>query len=380
MDLGALLGGGRREPAECVLRVGHAGQEITELYPYLTEVRVDTARDRAGTASLVFESRRDESGHWLVQDAGVFAPWEPVVVTAAFGSTTEEVLRGYVRQVAAGYPEDPGATTVTVTVQDDSLALDREQVRTVWGGEAPTTDQGILASILGKHGLALDPESATGQSGLVLNQNATDARFLAERAAANGFELIFDRGSVYFGPMRVDGERQPTIKVYAGPDTNCLRFDVSADGHQPEQVAFDAAAESGAGSVEHVVAPTVAPLGTTPATGPDAGLPPFVWRLDRLGGASVEQTTARAEGRANELAMRVRAEGELEGTCYGHVLRIGRPVGVDGVGEWLGGTYYVDAVRHRFGDDGYHMAFTLLRNAYGDDLAGLGGSALAGLL
>ena len=63
------------------------------------------------------------------------------------------------------------------------------------------------------------------------------------------------------------------------------------------------------------------------------------------------------------------ANGELDGSLYGHVLRIGEPVGVDGVGERYSGTYYVDAASHRFDVNGYKVTFRLLRNAYGDDLS-----------
>ncbi len=52
---------------------------------------------------------------------------------------------------------------------------------------------------------------------------------------------------------------------------------------------------------------------------------------------------------------------------------------VDGVGEWLAGVYYVDRVQHRFSMDGYRQSFTVLRNAYGDNVPA-GASPLAGIL
>jgi phage protein D len=377
MGLLDFLSAKHREPAECVITVD--GTEITDLYPFLMEARVETSRKDPWVATLQFESRRDETGKWLVQDAGVFRPWAPIVVEAAFGSSREEVMRGYVKQVDADYPEDPGTTTVTVHCQDDSLALDREHVRKPWGADVPTTDQAILAEILAGHGLAPHPESGAGLANLILNQNETDVRFLRKRAEANGYELIFEQGTVYFGPLRVDAEPQETILVYAGPDTHCFRFSVKADGHQPEQVAFDVAAEEGAERIEQVVPPDLPLMGTEPAESSGEGLKDFVWRLDRQGTTNEEELLARAQGKANELALKVKAEGELDGSRYGHVLRVGQPVGVDGVGEWLGGIYYVDKVTHLFNEQGYRQTFTLLRNAYGDNLAA-GVSLLAGVL
>ncbi|MDQ6966566.1 MAG: hypothetical protein Q9M23_06560, partial [Mariprofundaceae bacterium] len=69
----------------------------------------------------------------------------------------------------------------------------------------------------------------------------------------------------------------------------------------------------------------------------------------------------------------------LDGSLYGHVLRVAEPVGVDGVGSWLGGVYYVDAVSHKFDYNGYRQSFTLLRNAYGDNLPSVVGSALSAI-
>jgi hypothetical protein len=379
MGLLDLLSAKFREPAECIIKVGPAGEEITDLYPFLVEVAVDAAREGPAVATLRLETRRDEQGQWLVQDSGVFAPWEPIVIEAAFGATTEEVMRGFIREVKASYPEDSGETTVTVQCQDDSLQLDREHVREVWGGDVPTTDQVIVSTILANYGLTPDPSNGAGQSNLTLNQDETDIAFLRRRAEANGYDLLFFQGRVYFGSMQLDAEPQETIMVYAGEATNCLRFDVSDDGHQADQVSFDRAETSGEGTVSETVQPDLPLLGNEPATGQGAGLAEFSWRMSRQDGLSEDEWMARAQRRADELSLRVKADGELDGSLYGHVLRVGQPVGVDGVGDRYGGVYFVDSVRHVFNPEGYRQRFSLLRNAYGDNLSA-GGGLLSGVL
>src|SRR5262245_54570110 len=124
MGLGSLLSSLPREAAECAIKVGRGGAEITDLYPFLVEARVECSRREAWVATLRFESRRDERGRWDVQDARVFKPWEPITIEAVFGRAREEVMRGFVRTVRADYPEDQGATGVVVECQDASLALD----------------------------------------------------------------------------------------------------------------------------------------------------------------------------------------------------------------------------------------------------------------
>lgn len=364
-----LFSGAQREPAGCVVKVGIAQLEITDLYPFLIGVDIECSRTDAWSATLTFESRRDEQGQWAVQDSGVLLPWEPILIEASFGSRSEEIFRGYIREVSASYPEEAGAATVTVECQDESIVLDRNHVRQSWGeAEVPTTDGLIFQQIVARNALLPHPESGQGLSGLHLFQDATDIWFLRDRAEANGYELIFAGGMVYFGPMRLSGEPQPTILVYAGRDTNCLRFDVRADGHQPEKVAYEVAATEGTGTQERTVEPDIPLLGPEPASGGGPGLPEYVWRLRRQGTVDEAELTARAQAKANELSLRVRGDGELDGTLYGHVLRVGELVPVDGVGERLNGLYYVDTVSHHFSTDGYRQSFRVLRNAYGDNV------------
>ena len=376
----SLLSDRLREPAECVIRIGTSGQEITDFYPFLMEVTVDTTRDSPAVATLKFETRRDENGQWLIQDAGILAPWEPIVIEAAFGSTTEEVMRGYIREIKADYPEDACETTVTVECQDESIKLDREHMRCVWGGDAPTSDRIIVSAILANHNLTLDPQSGDGQSELVINQDDTDIKFLRKRAESNGYELLFRKEKVYFGHMRLDASPQETIMVYAGTGTHCYRLSIQDDGHKPDKVAFERAQTDGAGVVTEVVESDLPLLGSESTDSSGRGLNDFTWRMTRQGGMSETEWLARAQKKANELSLKVKGEGELDGSLYGHVLRVGEPVGVDGVGERYGGIYYVDTVRHQFNMEGYRQTFTLLRNAYGDNLGSGAGSLLSGIL
>lgn len=378
-----LLSEKERQPAECVISVD--GAEITDLYPLLLELTVDTSRSEAATATLTFETRRDEHGRWTVQDADLLVPWARIVVSAAFGSRIEEIMRGYIREVSLETPTDAGAARVKVECQDDSIRLDREHRRETWGTEEmPSSDTLLLSEILMPYGLNPAPENASGQDRIVgLAQDDTDVKVLKARADFNGYELIVRDGLVYFGPMRLTADPQDTILVYAGSDTNCLSLSVRADGHQADAVAYDAPAESGDATTPETVYPDLPLLGTTHADSSSAGLEEFVWRMSAEAGADAERLRTLAQQKANDLDIhRVQGEGELDGTLYGHVLLPGLTVGVDGLGEWLSGIYYVDSVSHSFTTNGYRQRFRLLRNAYGDNLASVSGlaGAVAGVL
>ena len=374
----APAGGERiRDPVECVITVNE--QAITEFYPYLREVRVKLSRSAAATCTLVFDSIRTETGEWLIQDAGVFLPWRSIRIDARFGDRTEEVLRGVIRQVRAENPPDMSASTVTVEGQDESLTLDREHVRRPRSTAAePKSDGDIAAEIAQEKGFDADTEA--GLTNRTLSQDGTAVKLLKERAEANGFEFFVRAGTLHFRPPQLDGDPQPTIMVYAGLATNCLRFTTTFDGHMPDEVRVLRAAETGTGEDDHTIAPDLPLLGTDSVTSEGAGAP-FVWVLQQPGGATPEEATARAQAAANQNAWKLAAEGELDGVLYGHVLLSHQVVAVDGVGETYGGRYYVDEVEHKFSLDGYRQTFKLLRNAIGQEPAPAGGgSPVAGVM
>ena len=365
-----------REPAECIVTID--GEEMADLYPFLSGLTVETSRNQAAVATLQFESRRDENGQWSVQDAGILRTWAAIVIEAAFGDTTEEIMRGFIREINADYPED-GNAIVTVECQDESISLDRQHRRKNWGGDAATTDEEIVREILSGYALSPHMDNGSGQSSIVVNQDEPDASFLRKRAEANGYELVFNQGEVYFGPWRVDAEPQATIMVYAGSATNCNSFTVENDGHQPDAVSFDTAFSEGDGVNSNTITSDLPLMGTETADSSSSGLGDFVWTMSREGIQDEVAATALAQKKANELSMKIKAKGVLDGTVYGRVLRVAEPVGVDGVGDWLGGIYYVDAVSHKFDHTGYTQGFELMRNAFGDNLDS-GGSVLSAIL
>ncbi|MCP3953165.1 MAG: hypothetical protein GY697_13245, partial [Desulfobacterales bacterium] len=155
------------------------------------------------------------------------------------------------------------------------------------------------------------------------------------------------------------------IMVYAGNTSNCLDFSVRYDGHKPDEVNIVRAADTGTEIEEHTVSPDLSLLGETAADSTSRGLSPFVWTMQQPAGATLSEAQARAQAKANEMAWKIVATGELDGAKYEHVLLTHKTVTVDGIGDYYGGGYYVDEVRHQFAGEGYRQKFRLLKNATG---------------
>lgn len=354
-----------RQPVEC--RITIDGEEISDFYRWLREVRVDRSRGAAGTAALIFDTVRGEDGEWLVQDSELFRPWRAVAVEAVFGDHAEPVMRGFIRDLEVDNPDDMGAAKVTVNVQDDTLMLDRTHRRRPWSTrDAPRTDGEIAAAIAGEYGL--DAETEEGLTNAALSQDETDIAFLRRRAEANGFELFVDDGVLHFHPPRLQEGDQPAILVYAGSATNCVSVAFAFDGHKPDAVrVVRADAETpAANAVIHY--PDLPLLGREPASSAGSGQSDFTWDLQRPSGATDEEVAAKAVAAANDNAWKVSGDGELDGALYANVLAPYATVIIDGVGDTYGGRYYVADVRHRFALEGYTQAFRLIRNAIGQDV------------
>ncbi len=352
-----------RDPVECKIIVD--GQEVSEFYSYLAEAKVMITRKGAAVAILLFDSIRKENGEWLIQDAGVFVPWKPITILAKFGSDEKEVMRGYIKGVKADSPQDMGSANVRITCQDESIRLDRDHIRTVRSTvDDPQSDGAIISGIASEMNLQAEVEE--GLVNEALNQDATTISFIRTRAEANGYEFYVRDGTLHFHGIKLEGDPQPPILVYAGDTTNCISFAAHYDGHKPDKVRVITAASEGTENQEDIVEPDLNLLGSQAANSADAGLTDFIWTMQTPSGATREEVLARAQAAANENAFKIKAEGELDGAMYGHVLLPHLTVTVDGVGSDYGGTYYVDQVEHIFTQDGYRQKFKLLRNAIGE--------------
>jgi hypothetical protein len=355
-----------RAPAQCIIRVD--GAEITDFYAYLKELRVDMSRRAATVATLVFDTMRDENGQWLIQDAGLFRPWKEIELVAEFDpGHTETIMHGYIKDVRADLPQEKSAASVTITAQDDSILLDRVQGQGQESDEDTPMSDGQVVTRLVSAVPTLAVDADQGMTVTQLNRNSPPVQLIRERADANGFEFHVRDGIVYFKAQQLTGAaQQPTIMLYAGRATNCLSFAVHFDGHLPDQVRITRAADSGSDNEEETFSPDLPLFGTTPVGSDAMGLEPYVHDLQQISDTSWEEARVQAQARANEYAWKVIAEGELDGSLYGHVLLTHQTVAVDGAGEIDDGIYYVDEVTHRFSVDGYRQQFKLIRNATGE--------------
>lgn len=368
-----------RQPAGCVIESA-PGQAMTWLYPMITEVKVETSRKEAATATITCEARVDENGEWLIQDNKSMAVNETIIISSRFSAfETAPVFEGYILRISPSYPNDRGAAKVVIECRDNTILLDRNFRKETWPADTLMDDVTFVRQMAMENGLTPDPDNENGPTTFTYTQNDTDIAFMNQRACQNGFEFYVRGKSVYYGPMRLSADPQPTIKIYAGKRTNCVNFEVSQDAHHADTLSLETAPQTGNTHELRTVRSDLDLMGRDPAKNPGAPLGENHWFMRQSRTPNTDDAEHMAQTLINEDAMSITATGELDGSLYGHVLQFGLPVGVNGAGDRNDGRYYVDSVDHIFSASGYKQKFTLLRNALGNDLPSVG-SKLAGVI
>jgi phage protein D len=247
--------------------------------------------------------------------------------------------------------------------------MDRNCRRVTWDEGRESLD--IIREIIAPYGLTLQTDlSSTPLDSR--HQNKTDYRFIRELAEENNYEwYLRDRqGGVrelYYGPPRASAQASGNkLMIHAGRQTNCMSFNVSYDGYQPDRIRVSTAPLSGDEIEQASEAPGLQLFGNRGADSSDSGLEDFEWCLPPGDGNNQETAQASAQGEAEERSFKLKATGRLDGTAYGGLLLPGTVVEVGGSGA-NNGKWYVDSATHSFDASGYHVDFTLIRNAAAGD-------------
>ncbi len=345
----------------------------------LRSVHVTETDDERSVFSLTFDAGR--SGPTAGFDAPLLTG-SPVgvgarvalVVTAGVLPTV--LMDGIVTTVGLTPGDEPGSATLTVTGEDVSLLLDREEKDAEWPA---LDDYPQVLAVLGPYAadgivpLAVPPADMDPPLPVerVPTQHGTDLAHLTMLAQRHGYVAYVVPGpapgtsSFYWGPPVRVGVPQPAVSVDLGPVTNVVAPPTfRTDALSPEKVEGSVQDPStGAATSVTATSSLRVPLATEPLWATHSG----DLRTTRLreSGTSTTSAMARAQARMDRSVDAVVGEGELDGARYGGVLRPRGLVGMRGAGYSHDGLWYVRRVEHRLGRGSYRQAFTIAREGYG---------------
>ena len=311
---------------------------------------------------------RPDGGGWTVLDDDTFARLAKVSLRVRVGNTRETLIHAYVVETSVSFSAQPGQSVLTVVAMDPTVLMNLEEKVKPWPDMA---DSDIASAIFGDYGFTpqiRDSQPARSDNEHRVMQRGTDIQFLTHLARRNGCECYVETGASgevegHFHPPDVQQAPQGVLTLNMGEATNVSSFSVRNDMLRPVTVAARGLeVESGSDQPAESQSQSGGELGSGAAVASDR---PRKILLAGTGLAKASELQTAAQAVVDRSAWSILAEGELNASTYGGVLRAKRPVTVRGAGRAFSGTYYVHRVLHTFTSEGYSQRFSLRRNALG---------------
>lgn len=347
------------------------------------EITVEQRVDAAWEASATYPLRVDAGGAWIGADEPwmqPFARWRVEIRVA--GKPWVPLIDGSVVSRKSPRSPEPGRSTLTLVVQDDSVLLNREHGTETLEG----TLKEVVERLFDHEAIATTdveaPETGGGDGSTPYTQrrgsNMQLLRQLARQADMHAYVLPGERPGESVGCFKAfptEPGDLPTLYLL-GPERNLDDFSVDGDHQGPARAHASslsfadksiATAETGQGDFQ-LLGDEPAPAGSREAS----ILAPPAW-------GGVTDPTTRATAAARRASRATEASGSVRTSAYAGVLRPYEAVRVAGVKDTESGTYVVRSVTHFLGRSEYTQRFTLVRDAVSAP-AGAGPSIPGGIV
>jgi phage protein D len=271
----------------------------------------------------------------------------------------------------ATFANQPGNSILNVVAMDPTVLMNLKQVVKPWPNRS---DSDVAQEIFSAPEYGFTPIVDTTnwrrqENEQTMIQRGTDIQFLQELARRNGFEVYIETNGAtgviegHFHAPRLDLPPQGVLSVNMRDATNVNSFNARFDMLRPSSVqTTNLDVESRQPQQSQVTSSRSTTLGQQTAL---TSQQQRVVLPTQTGLARTGEQQPYAQALADESALAITAEGELNTVAYGAVMRAKRPIAVRGAGKQFSGTYYVERVLHVLTADSYKQNFTLRRNALG---------------
>ncbi|HEU4837452.1 MAG TPA: hypothetical protein VFS90_23685 [Pyrinomonadaceae bacterium] len=314
----------------------------------------------------------DGCAGWSFVDDDIFKRLAKIQIKVAVGSGREETLiNANIIETNATFANQPGSSILNVVAMDPTVLMNLRQVVKAWPNRS---DSDIAREIFSSSKYNFTPivdntNWRRQENEQTMIQRGTDIQFLQELARRNGFEVYIETNGQsgviegHFHAPRLNLPPQGVLSVNMRDATNVNSFNARFDMLRPATVeTTNLDIESLDTQQSQVNRSTSTTLGDETALGSEEQR---VVLPAQTGLARTGEQQPFAQGLADESALAITADGELNTVAYGAVMRAKRPIAVRGAGRQFSGTYYVERVLHVLTADSYKQNFTLRRNALG---------------
>ncbi|MFO7170226.1 MAG: hypothetical protein DIU80_019550 [Chloroflexota bacterium] len=345
-----------------------APQEVIDA---LTSVQITSGGQRSAF-QLTFSVSKRSLLQTTLLPAGYFDPIVTrVVVIVTLNGVPHVLMDGLVTRQESAPSNEPGQSTLTVTGEDLSVAMNVVQVKRQFPAMPEVAQIYLVLAPYAAFGivpLVVPPFVTTVKTPLdqADTQTVTDLEYLQQLAARCGYVFYVEPGPAplssiaYFGPDIRIPVPQPALTVNSDAHTNVESISFSLDG-----LAKKILVPTVLDPVTRKV-PIPIPLPNINVFRPPLGLRPTpparVEFPDDLANLPPDEAAKRIIGKLSQSAEAISASGSLDVLRYGHILRARQIVGVRGAGLAYDGMYYVNSVTHTIKRGEYKQSFSLVRD------------------
>jgi hypothetical protein len=340
----------------------------------LQSVQVNSDQERSGF-QLTLTMGKNSALQRSLLPSGYFAPVVTRVIIAVTLNGFQQVLMdGFITRHEIQPGNEPGKSTLTVTGEDLSLAMDLVEKAVAYPG---MDDRAKVTAILGRYAvLGIDPSvssppvrtSRTPAERTENQASTTDLKYIKGLAQRNGYVFFIDpgptlgRSTAYFGPERKDSVPQPALNVNMDAFTNVESLNFSFDGMAKEEPAMSTLDAGDQRTPKPVPVPDVS--AAKPPLGKQS-IPPARIRMYNQGARLASDEARRdIQGTVLNNAPDISGSGSLDVMQYGRILSARKLVGVRGAGFSYDGLYYVKSVTHNIKPGEYKQSFNLSRDGF----------------
>ncbi len=344
----------------------------------ITSVQVTTAAGSRSGFQITFSLAKNSVLNNALLPAGYFDPMIRVIVVVTLNGLPHVILDGLITRQQVAPNNQGGASTLTITGEDVSQAMDLADVSGIPYPAMPAEARvalciaryamfGIVPLVIPS--VLIDVPIPTEK---IPRHQGTDLSYINQLAEEVGYVFYIEPGPVpgmnigYWGPEIKIGIPQPALSINMDAHTNVESLNFTFDGLSKTLYLLYIQNLQTKVPIP-IPVPDISPLN------PPLGLkPPFPHHVKFLVNEKDENGTAKytpVQAAAIAMAKAAKASDVISGSGSLDVLRYGRPlkarqlVGVRGAGLTYDGLYYVKSVTHNLKHGEYKQSFTLSRNA-----------------
>ncbi len=337
----------------------------------LQSVQVTSAAGSRSGFQLAFSLQNNSPLHTLLVLAGGQVPWLRVMIVVTINSMPTVMMDGLITKQEVSGSNEPGQSTLTITGEDLSVAMDQQEFNGIPYPAMPAAAR--VALIIAKYALF-------GMIPLVIPQiftdvpipvdkipihEGTDLAYVQKLAKDAGYVFYVEPGplpgmnTAYWGPEIKLGVPQPALNLGMDAHSNVEALSFAVDNTKASlPIVF----------IQNQLTkfPIPLPIPDISLANPPLGLlPPLPKSINLMKEtAKMSPMVALSKGLAAAAGSAdvVTATGSLDVLRYGNVLKARQLVGVRGAGPAFDGLYYIKTVSSTLKAGEFKQNFTLTRN------------------